>query len=73
MVLVYLSTRALARVMELLSIQYTNGVEARNQREVFIDNSTVSFVTMYYKGFSTSQKAKIIYRYILREVGELVV
>jgi hypothetical protein len=28
---------------------------------------------VYYKGFSTSQKAKIIHWYVLREVGELVV
>jgi len=61
MVLVHLSAGAPARATELLSIQYTNGVEARNQREVFIDNSTVSFVTAYYKGFSASQKTKIIY------------
>ena len=64
---------ALARATELLSIRHTNGVEAWNQKGVFIDNSTVSFVTTYYKGFSASQKAKIIYWYIPREVGELVV
>jgi hypothetical protein len=54
MVLVHLSTGAPARAIELLSIRYTNGVEAQNQRRVFIDNSTVSFVTVYYKGFSAS-------------------
>lgn len=54
MVLVYLSAGAPARATELLSIQHTNGVEARNQRGVFIDNGTVSFVTVYYKGFSAS-------------------
>jgi hypothetical protein len=54
MVLVYLSVEALARATELLSIRHTNSVEAQNQRRVFIDNSTVSFVTVYYKGFSTS-------------------
>jgi hypothetical protein len=54
MVLVHLSTEAPARATELLSIRHTNGVEARNQRRVFIDNSTVSFVTAYYKGFSAS-------------------
>jgi hypothetical protein len=52
MVLVHLSTGVPARATELLSIQHTNGVEARNQRGVFIDNSTVSFITAYYKGFS---------------------
>jgi hypothetical protein len=37
-----------------LSIRHINGAEARNQRGVFIDNGTVSFVTAYYKGFSAS-------------------
>jgi hypothetical protein len=73
MVLVHLSAGALARATELLSIWHTNGVEAQNQRGVFVNNGTVSFVTAYHKGFSTSQKAKIIHRYVLREVGELVV
>jgi hypothetical protein len=54
MVLVHLSTGAPARATELLSIQHTNGDEAQNQRGVFINNSTVSFVTAYHKGFSTS-------------------
>jgi len=71
--LVHLSARAPARATELLSIQHTNSVEAQNQRGVFIDNGTVSFVTTYHKGFSASQKAKIIHWYVPREVGELVV
>jgi hypothetical protein len=54
MVLVHLSIGALARVTELLSIQYTNSIEVQNQRGVFIDNGTVSFVTVYYKEFSAS-------------------
>lgn len=73
MVLVHLSAGAPARATELLSIRHTNGAEARNQRGVFIDNGTVSFVTAYHKGFSASQKAKIIHRYVPREVGELVI
>jgi hypothetical protein len=73
MVLVHFSAGAPARATELLSIRHTNGAEARNQRGVFIDNGTVSFVTAYHKGFSASQKAKIIHRYVPREVGELVV
>jgi hypothetical protein len=52
--LVHLSIGALVRATELLSIQHTNSVEAQNQRRVFIDNGTVSFVTTYYKGFNAS-------------------
>jgi hypothetical protein len=73
MVLVHLSVGAPARATELLSIQHTNGVEARNQRGVFINNGTVSFVTAYRKGFIVSRKAKDIHRYVPREFGGLVV
>jgi hypothetical protein len=31
------------------------------------------FVTRYYKGYSVSGNVKIIYWYLLREVGELLV
>ena len=40
---------------------------------MFIDRGMVQFVTSYHKGYSASHKAKIIHRYVLREVGELVV
>jgi hypothetical protein len=73
MVLVHLSAGVPVRATELLSIRHINGVEARNQRGVFIDNGTVSFVTAYHKGFSASQKAKVIHQYMPREVGKLVV
>jgi hypothetical protein len=33
----------------------------------------VVFVTRYYKGYNVSGDVKIIYWYLLREVGELVV
>ena len=52
--MVHFSAGVLARATELLSIRHTNGVEAQNQRGVFIDNGTISFVTAYYKGFSAS-------------------
>jgi hypothetical protein len=31
------------------------------------------FITQYYKGYNVSGDVKIIYRYLPREVGELVV
>ena len=71
--LVHLSAGAPARATELLSIGRINGRETRNQRGIFIDGGMVSFVTAYHKGFSASNNAKIIHRYVPREVGELVV
>jgi hypothetical protein len=33
----------------------------------------VSIVTTYHKGYSTTRNTKIIYRYLLKEVGELLI
>ena len=72
-VLVHLSAGAPARATELISIHQENGEEARSQRGIFMDDGMVSFVTSYHKGFSASQKSKVVHRYVPREVGELVV
>jgi hypothetical protein len=42
-------------------------------RNLFIDNGMVSTVTAYYKGYSITGSTKIIYRYLPKEVGELLV
>ena len=40
---------------------------------MFIYNGLVELVVTYYKGFSLSQRLKIIHRYLPREVGEVLV
>ena len=40
---------------------------------MFIHNGLVELVVTYHKGFSLSQKLKIIHRYLPREVGEVLV
>jgi hypothetical protein len=42
-------------------------------RNVFIEGGIVSTVTTYYKGYSTTGNTKIIYRYLPKEVGELLI
>jgi hypothetical protein len=42
-------------------------------RNVFIEGGIVSIVTTYHKGYSTTGNTKIIYRYLLKEVGELLI
>jgi hypothetical protein len=42
-------------------------------RNIFIYEGMVCFVTIYHKGFRQSDSIKVIYRYLLREVGELLV
>jgi hypothetical protein len=71
--LVHLSAGAPARATELISIQRENGPDARSHRGVFIDDGLVAFVTSYHKGFSASQSPKTIYRFVPREVSEIVV
>ena len=40
---------------------------------MFIEDEVVVFVTIYSKIMGMSAKAKVIYRYLPREVGELAV
>jgi len=42
-------------------------------RNVFIEGGMVSIVTTYHKGYSTTGNTKIIYRYLPKEVGELLI
>jgi superfamily II DNA helicase RecQ len=73
LVLCHLAAGAPARGPELLSIMHQNGEDSRAQRGVFIDDGMVELVVTYHKGFSVSQKLKIIHRYLPREVGEMLV
>ncbi|THV88584.1 hypothetical protein D6D26_09901 [Aureobasidium pullulans] len=67
-VLVHLTAGAPARGTESVTVAYENGVDDRGYRGVFVDNGLVSFVTSYNK-----TGVKVIYRYVPREVSELVV
>lgn len=60
------------RVPELLSIQHVN-TDNNWQRNIFIEDGMVVFVTAYHKGFYASNDVKIVHQYLPREVGELVV
>ena len=40
---------------------------------IFVEEGLVSTITTYYKGYSVIGSTKIIYRYLPKEVGELVV
>ncbi|CAD0048325.1 unnamed protein product [Aureobasidium pullulans] len=66
-VLVHLTAGAPARGTESVTVAYENGVDDRGYRGVFVDNGLVSFVTSYNK-----TGVKVIYRYVPREVSELV-
>jgi hypothetical protein len=72
-VLVHMTGGGPARGPEIVSIQHKNGVDDRGYRGVFVEGGLVSFVTSYYKGYRKSKKVKIIHRYVLQEVSEIVI
>jgi hypothetical protein len=71
-VLMHISGGQPARGPEILSVRHSNTVQG-GHRNVFIEDGMVVFVTRYHKGYNLSGDVKIIYRYLPREVGELVV
>jgi hypothetical protein len=71
-VLIYITRGQLVRGPEILSVRHSNTIKG-GYRNIFIEDSIVVFVTRYHKGYNISSDIKIIYRYLLREVGELVV
>jgi hypothetical protein len=60
-----------ARASKLIGIRYTNTKQGR-LRNIFIDRGIIVFVTIYHKNYQSSGKIKIIYRYLLQEVGEIL-
>jgi hypothetical protein len=71
-VLMHIASRQPARGPELLSVRHSNTVQS-GHRNLFIKDSIVVFATQYYKGYNISSDVKVIYQYLPREVGELVV
>lgn len=60
-----------SRAPELMSIRHRNS--ERERRNVFIEDGMVVFVSRYHKGFHVENDAKVIFRYLPREIGEVVV
>jgi hypothetical protein len=61
-----------ARAPELFGMRWKNTAYG-GVRNIVIEEGLVAFVTTYYKGYRSSGNIKIIYRYLPREVGELLV
>jgi hypothetical protein len=70
--LVHMTGGAPPRGSELVSIKYRNSANG-SSRGVFIEDGLVAFVTRYHKNVRQTGNDKVIYRYVPREVGELVV
>jgi hypothetical protein len=72
LILMHITGRQPARALEILSVRYKNTAKG-NYRNLFVKDRLVVFVIQYHKGYAMSGDIKIIYRYLLREVSELVV
>jgi hypothetical protein len=71
-VLMHIAGGQPARGLEILSVRHSNTIKG-GHRNIFIEDGIVVFIIRYYKGYNVSSDVKIIYWYLPREVGELVV
>jgi len=72
LLLMHLTGGQLARVTELLSVRHRN-TAAGQQRNVYVEDEMMIFVTRYHKGYSRSDEIKLIYRYLPFLVDQLLV
>ena len=72
LVLVQISGGGVAYGSELITVQHRNS-STSERRGIYVTDSIVHFVTGYHKGYRNSAKPKIIYRFVLREMSELVI
>lgn len=68
---VHLSYGGPARVPEISSVRFRNTANG-GVRNLFIDRGLVMIVTGYHKGYSKTQKVKVIHRFLPREIGTLM-
>jgi hypothetical protein len=72
LVLMHILDEQPARGTELVIMQYKNG-PYNNIRGLFINNSIMVFVIAYNKTIDMIAQIKVIYRYLPRKMGELIV
>jgi superfamily II DNA or RNA helicase len=72
LVLLHLTGGQPARGTELRSIRHSNTV-AGEERNIFIDEGMLAYVTRYHKGWAMRGTSKVIHRYAPREVADLLI
>ena len=72
LIFIYISGGQLAKAPKILSLQYSNSIKT-DLRNIFYENDLICFVIYYHKDYSISEITKIIYRYLPREIGELLI
>jgi hypothetical protein len=72
LMLMHILGEQLARGTKLVTVQYKNK-PYDNIRELFINDNIIVFVIAYNKIMDITAQIKMIYRYLPREMGELIV
>ena len=72
LLLIHLTAGQPARGTELMSLQHSTTAQG-HYRSIFIEEGLISTVTSYHKGYNITGSTKIIHRYLLKEVSELLV
>jgi len=72
LLLTHITSGQPARGTELLSLQHSNTLRGHH-RSIFMEEGLISTVTSYHKGYNITGSAKVIHRYLPREVSELLV
>jgi hypothetical protein len=70
--MVHLTAGQPARGPEILGLWYRNTGQG-GVRNIFVERGMVCLVTLYYKNLFRADQTKLIYRYLPREMGELLV
>lgn len=70
--LIHLSSGLPARGNELLTLRHRN-TSAGGTRNIFLDQGMVMLVAGIHKGFSRTERLKVIHRFLPQEVGTLLV
>ena len=72
LILMHLTGGQPARNLEILSIRHSSSGEGEG-KNIFVEDGAVVFMTRYHKKYILNKNIKIIYRYVSREVEELIV
>ncbi len=72
LLLIHLTREQLVRVIELLFVRHRN-IIASQQRNVYVKNKIMVFVTRYHKKYSHNDEIKLIYRYLLFFIDQLLI
>jgi hypothetical protein len=72
LLLIHMTGGLLPRSTELIGLQHSNTAQGQH-RGIFLEDGLISTVTSYHKSYNFTGLTKIIYRYLPKEVSELLV